>query len=128
MTSLTKVTRFAFLSVAILFMSRGHVVAGASTRPDCALVCTVDTTCDTLCGPGGPTCGDYGVCEGPCDGTCGPATDCLAGCSPDFECGDYNGGQANSECYGTCGDGVCSSPYENSQNCPQDCAAQTPRS
>lgn len=117
-----------FLAAGFLLMgSRGRLIA--ATLGPCLETCTGSTPCDTECLynlDSEETCGDWGTCAPDCSEVCGPSVACDTGCSggDGSDCGGYNGGKANSECYGTCGDGSCDGPeLQHPCGCTADCGS-----
>lgn len=125
MTSAMRLYRYTFFVTALFFLagSRSHLVA-APMLGNCEDVCTGEADCGTECLynlDSEETCGDWGTCAPDCSAVCGASANCDLACSGGGDCGSYNGGQSNGECYGTCGDGACSIPEENEAGCPADC-------
>lgn len=132
MSSTFRLCRYALCLVAVfLFVgARGRLVA--ATLGPCEELCTDTTPCDTECLydlDSEETCGDWGTCgDAPaCSDVCGTSVACDTLCSggDGSDCGGYNGGKANNECYGTCGDGVCQMHEESCSSCSADCGACT---
>jgi hypothetical protein len=126
MSSTTRLCRCAFFVLAIfVFVGARSRLTLAAMLGNCDEVCTGDTDCNTEClydYDSEETCGDWGTCAPDCSDICGSTTACDQGCTGDFgDCGGYNGGKSNGECYGYCGDGVCEMHEENPTNCPEDC-------
>ena len=127
MSSIFRLCRYTLCLVALfLFVdARGRLVAAATTTlGPCLEICDGSTDCSTECLynlDSEETCGDWGTCAPDCSATCGPNVNCDQPCSGGGWCGNYNGGQANSECYGTCGDEVCQQGPENAESCEADC-------
>jgi hypothetical protein len=141
MSSTLRLCRYTLFLVAIFVFAGkwGHLLA--SPEGNCSDVCSGSSNCGTAClidYDTGSTCGDYGACWGySCGSTCGSSTDCSTPCvsgSSDLSCSSYNGGQANGECYGTCGDDMCQPPElvvgncctEDCGSCTNECDACTP--
>ena len=127
MNSTARICRYA-LFVAALFVVTGtrSRLVSAAMLGNCDEICTDQADCSTACLynlDSEETCGDWGTCAPACGDVCGSSVSCDTACSGDGYCGAYNGGQDNGECYGTCGDGVCSVPYENHEGCSADCPA-----
>jgi hypothetical protein len=114
-----------FLVVIFVFSNRAQLAA--MEFGNCSDVCGSDSDCGQGClidYDTESTCGDYGTCYAyGCDSVCGLDVDCTTSCvaSGDTDCGDYGGGEGAGQCYGTCGDTHCESPYETFFNCPADC-------
>jgi hypothetical protein len=131
MSSTMRLCRCAFFMLAIFVLvgARSRLTLAAMLG-NCEDVCTGDTDCNTEClydYDSEETCGDWGTCAPDCSEICGATTACDQGCTGDFgDCGGYNGGQGNGECYGYCGDGACEMPEEDCTGCPEDCGSCTP--
>lgn len=125
-SSLFRLSRYTLCLLAVfLFVgTRGRLVA-APLLGNCLEVCDSATDCNTECLynlDSEETCGDWGTCAPPCSEVCGPTVACDAGCTGgNGECSGYNGGKANNECYGICGDTVCQNGPEDHSSCPGDC-------
>jgi len=121
-------SRFSLLLFAMLVFSIrwGHLVA-SPLEGTCENTCDSSSACDEECLVGldtDSTCGDYGTCYAyECGDVCGSSVDCATPC---FDTGDTTCGDDEAACYGTCGDGVCQSPYEACGYCEADCGLCPP--
>jgi hypothetical protein len=130
MTIVTKLCRNC-LCLAVVFafyaMAGARLSAASTAFGTCNDTCGSGTDCSETCideNANTITCGDFGQCNDfSCSDNCSPVTSCDFNCYDGgwTDCGDYNGGQANAECDGVCGDGVCDANRENHSNCPADC-------
>lgn len=113
-----------FLAAVFLFVTKFQATARAGGA--CGSYCSASVDCSDTCLDDydqDSTCGAYGVCAPDCSDVCGSGSSCTTPCSggDGEDCGAYNGGVSNGECYGYCGDGACDTNFENCNSCSADC-------
>jgi hypothetical protein len=127
---LLSISRSLFFVTAVFLFATKFQTAIVRAGRACESYCSTSVNCSDSCLDDydqDSTCGAYGVCAPDCSDVCGSGSSCSTPCSGGGgeDCGAYNGGKSNGECFGFCGDGVCEMPYETCNTCSADCGACT---